>query len=96
MKKMTSNNGDENTPRREAMTDRGGVDPLVHRHAQDAQVAQPPGPGTLADPADSVFLKLYADDKLIHTTTANPAARSAFTSGRKRSAKSDQPCASST
>lgn len=51
MKKMTSNNGNENSPRREAMTDRGSVDPLVHRHAQDAQVAQPPGPGTPADPA---------------------------------------------
>jgi hypothetical protein len=48
---MTSDNGSENTPRREAMTGRGGVDPLVHRHAQDAQVAQPPGPGTPADPA---------------------------------------------
>ncbi|MCX5184312.1 hypothetical protein [Streptomyces sp. NBC_00268] len=48
---MTSNNGNENSPRREAMTDRGSVDPLVHRHAQDAQVAQPPGPGTPADPA---------------------------------------------
>ncbi|MFD7604392.1 hypothetical protein ACFWAN_28550 [Streptomyces mirabilis] len=48
MKKMTSDNGDENTPRREAMTGRGGVDPLVHRHAQDARAT---GPGTPADPA---------------------------------------------
>ncbi|WP_329534385.1 hypothetical protein OG568_34540 [Streptomyces sp. NBC_01450] len=48
---MTSDNGSENSPRREAMTGRGDVDPLVHRHAQDAQVAQPPGPGTPADPA---------------------------------------------
>ncbi|WP_329368821.1 hypothetical protein [Streptomyces sp. NBC_01483] len=48
---MTSDNGNENSPRREAMTGRGGVDPLVHRHAQDAQVAPPPGPGTPADPA---------------------------------------------
>jgi hypothetical protein len=51
MKKMTSDNGNENSPRREAMTGRGGVDPLVHRHAQDAQVAPPSGPGTPADPA---------------------------------------------
>jgi hypothetical protein len=51
VKKMTSNNGNENSPRREAMTGRGDVDPLVHRHAQDAQVAPPPGPGTPADPA---------------------------------------------
>ncbi|MFC9638391.1 hypothetical protein ACFTZF_07550 [Streptomyces mirabilis] len=48
MKKMTSDNGDENTPRREAMTGRGDVDPLVHRHAQDARAT---GPGTPADPA---------------------------------------------
>nr|WP_248296617.1 hypothetical protein [Streptomyces sp. S1D4-11] len=48
---MTSDNGNENTPRREAMTGRGDVDPLVHRHAQDAQVAPPTGPGTPADPA---------------------------------------------
>ncbi|MCX5089958.1 hypothetical protein OOK36_13795 [Streptomyces sp. NBC_00365] len=48
---MTSDNGSENSPRREAMTGRGDVDPLVHRHAQDAQVAPPPGPGTPADPA---------------------------------------------
>ncbi|MFH9962884.1 hypothetical protein ACH4PR_16050 [Streptomyces mirabilis] len=45
---MTSDNGDENTPRREAMTGRGDVDPLVHRHAQDARAT---GPGTPADPA---------------------------------------------
>ncbi|MFJ8019803.1 hypothetical protein [Streptomyces sp. NPDC096311] len=51
MKKMTSDNGNENTPRRGAMTGRGDVDPLVHRHAQDAQVAPPAGPGTPADPA---------------------------------------------
>ncbi|MFF7879999.1 hypothetical protein ACH40F_03415 [Streptomyces sp. NPDC020794] len=48
---MTSDNGNENTPRREAMTGRGDVDPLVHRHAQDAQVAPATGPGTPADPA---------------------------------------------
>jgi hypothetical protein len=48
VKKMTSDNGDENTPRREAMTGRGDVDPLVHRHAQDARAT---GPGTPADPA---------------------------------------------
>ncbi|MGW4974825.1 hypothetical protein [Streptomyces mirabilis] len=48
---MTSDHGNENTPRREAMTDRGDIDPLVHRHAQDAQVAPPTGPGTPADPA---------------------------------------------
>ncbi len=40
---MTSDNGNENTPRREAMTGRGDVDPLVHRHAQDARAT---GPGT--------------------------------------------------
>ncbi|MFE4999005.1 hypothetical protein ACFRH4_48705 [Streptomyces mirabilis] len=51
MKKMASDNGNENTPRREAMTDRGDVDPLVHRHAQDAQVAPSAGSGTPADPA---------------------------------------------
>ncbi|MFF3657208.1 hypothetical protein [Streptomyces olivochromogenes] len=51
MKKMTSDNGNENTPRREAMTDRGDVDPLVHKHAQDARVAPQAGPGTPADPA---------------------------------------------
>ncbi|MCX4453780.1 hypothetical protein OG585_13880 [Streptomyces sp. NBC_01340] len=45
---MTSDNGSENSPRREAMTGRGGVDPLVR---QDAQDAPPPGPGTPADPA---------------------------------------------
>ncbi|MFJ1604116.1 hypothetical protein ACIOHS_12200 [Streptomyces sp. NPDC088253] len=45
---MTSDNGNENTPRREAMTGRGDVDPLVHRHAQDAASAEP---GTPADPA---------------------------------------------
>jgi hypothetical protein len=50
VKKMTSDNGDENTPRREAMTGRGDVDPLVHRHAQDARAT---GPGTPADPAVS-------------------------------------------
>ncbi|MER7685306.1 hypothetical protein [Streptomyces sp. NPDC097610] len=48
---MTSDNGNENTPRREAMTGRDDVDPLIHRHAQDAQVAPPAGPGTPADPA---------------------------------------------
>ncbi|MFD8215180.1 hypothetical protein ACFV2U_15950 [Streptomyces sp. NPDC059697] len=48
---MTSDNGNENTPRREAMTGRGDVDPLVHRHAQDAQDAPATGPGTPADPA---------------------------------------------
>ncbi|MFF8020206.1 hypothetical protein ACFZDJ_03560 [Streptomyces sp. NPDC007896] len=48
---MTSDNGNENTPRREAMTGRGDVDPRVHRHAQDAQVAPATGPGTPADPA---------------------------------------------
>ncbi|MFG2362627.1 hypothetical protein ACGFY3_13335 [Streptomyces mirabilis] len=48
---MTSDHGNENTPRREAMTDRGDIDPLVHRHAQDAQVAPQTGPGTPADPA---------------------------------------------
>ncbi|MFF4729151.1 hypothetical protein ACFY3M_28110 [Streptomyces mirabilis] len=51
MKKMTSDNGDENTPRREAMTGRGDVDPLVHRHAQDARNAPLAAPGTPADPA---------------------------------------------
>ncbi|WP_434097028.1 hypothetical protein [Streptomyces mirabilis] len=51
MKKMTSDNGDENTPRREAMTGRGDVDPLVHRHAQDARNAPLAGSGTPADPA---------------------------------------------
>jgi hypothetical protein len=51
VKKMTSDNGNENTPRREAMTGRGDVDPLVHRHAQDAQNAPATGPGTPADPA---------------------------------------------
>jgi len=30
--------------------------------------------GVLADNVESVFLRLYADDKLIHTTTAKPAA----------------------
>ncbi|MFC9628779.1 hypothetical protein ACFTY8_05690 [Streptomyces mirabilis] len=45
---MTSDNGNENTPRREAMTGRGDIDPLVHRHAQDARAT---GPGTPADPA---------------------------------------------
>ncbi|MFF1747562.1 hypothetical protein [Streptomyces mirabilis] len=48
---MASDNGNENTPRREAMTGRGDVDPLVHRHAQDAQVAPSAGSGTPADPA---------------------------------------------
>ncbi|MET7784137.1 hypothetical protein ABZU94_06920 [Streptomyces mirabilis] len=48
---MTSDHGNENTPRREAMTDRGDIDPLVHRHAQDAQVAPQTGPDTPADPA---------------------------------------------
>lgn len=48
---MTSDNGNENTPRREAMTGRGEVDPLVHRHAEDAQVAPQAGSGTPADPA---------------------------------------------
>ncbi|MGW1755321.1 hypothetical protein [Streptomyces mirabilis] len=48
---MTSDHGNENTPRREAMTDRGDIDPLVHRHAQEAQVAPRTGPGTPADPA---------------------------------------------
>lgn len=48
---MTSDNGNENTPRREAMTGRGDVDPLVHRHAQDARNAPLAEPGTPADPA---------------------------------------------
>jgi hypothetical protein len=34
--------------------------------------------GTLAGPADSVFLKLYADEKLIHTETAKPGAGNAY------------------
>ena len=34
--------------------------------------------GTLADPADSVFLKLYADDKLIKTETQNVRAGNAY------------------
>jgi hypothetical protein len=51
VKKMTSDNGNENTPRREAMTGRGDIDPLIHRHAQDAQDAPLAGPGTPADPA---------------------------------------------
>ncbi len=34
--------------------------------------------GTLADAADSVFLKLYADDKLIKTETAKPAADKSY------------------
>lgn len=43
---MTSDNGDENTPRREAMTGRGDVDPLVHRHAEDARATGPGGTGS--------------------------------------------------
>ena len=34
--------------------------------------------GTLAEAADSVFLKLYADDKLINTETAKPAADKSY------------------
>lgn len=34
--------------------------------------------GTLAQPADTVFLKLYADDKLIKTETAKPGADNAY------------------
>ena len=34
--------------------------------------------GTVAEAADSVFLKLYADDKLIHTATAKPAADKSY------------------
>ncbi|MEI8072375.1 MAG: DUF2341 domain-containing protein [Planctomycetota bacterium] len=35
--------------------------------------------GTLTDAADSVFLKLYANDKLIKTETAKPAADKSYT-----------------
>jgi hypothetical protein len=35
--------------------------------------------GSLTDPADSVFLKLYANDKLIKTETAKPAADKSYT-----------------
>ncbi len=35
--------------------------------------------GTLTDAADAVFLKLYADDKLIKTETAKPAADKSYT-----------------
>ncbi|MFE4631137.1 hypothetical protein [Streptomyces mirabilis] len=52
MKKMTSDKGDENTPRREAMTGRGDVDPLVHRHAQDAR-ATGPGDPAVRDPGEA-------------------------------------------
>ena len=34
--------------------------------------------GTLDTAADSVFLRLYADDKLIHTATAKPAADKSY------------------
>ena len=34
--------------------------------------------GTLAEAADSVFLKLYADDKLVSTATAKPAADKSY------------------
>ena len=34
--------------------------------------------GTLAEPADAVFLKLFADDKLVKTETAKPGADKAF------------------
>ncbi len=34
--------------------------------------------GTLTEAADSVFLKLYADDKLIKTVTAKPAADNSY------------------
>ncbi len=34
--------------------------------------------GTLAEAADAVFLKLYADDKLINTETAKPAADKSY------------------
>ncbi len=34
--------------------------------------------GTLDQPADSVFLKLYADDKLVKTETAKPAADKSY------------------
>ena len=35
--------------------------------------------GALADAADAVFLKLYADEKLVHTATAKPAADKSYT-----------------
>ena len=34
--------------------------------------------GTLAEPADAVFLKLFADDKLVKTETAKPGADKSF------------------
>ncbi|MEN9574822.1 MAG: hypothetical protein RL514_2677 [Verrucomicrobiota bacterium] len=34
--------------------------------------------GTLAEPADAVFLKLFADDKLVKTETAKPGADKAY------------------
>jgi hypothetical protein len=34
--------------------------------------------GTLTEAADAVFLKLYADDKLVHTATAKPAADKSY------------------
>ena len=35
--------------------------------------------GTLADPAETVFLKLYADDKLVKTETQKPKADKSYT-----------------
>jgi hypothetical protein len=35
--------------------------------------------GTLAEAADSVFLKLYADEKLVHTATTKPEADKSYT-----------------
>jgi hypothetical protein len=81
---MASDNGNENTPRREAMTGRGDVDPLVHRHAQDAQVAPSAGSGTPADPA--VRDPGEAPGGMESRETANP---SRSTAGGTRSMPAD-------
>ncbi len=39
--------------------------------------------GTLSEVADAVFLKLYADDKLIHTPTAKPSADKSYSLSAK-------------
>lgn len=39
--------------------------------------------GTLGEPAENVFLKLYADDKLVNTVTRKPAADKSYTLSTK-------------
>ena len=46
--------------------------------------------GTLAEAADSVFLKLYADDKLIKTESAKPAADKSYALRGQAQAGTDQ------